>query len=143
MRYPSMILVVKSQLQNPVSQVVFATLLFLAAWFLWHTDYMTERSVIAVVDSKYSKEDSDHASIRYRIQAENLFVSRPASDAVMQQSKVGDKQVLIMRPFDMRPTPWETGLFFILPTICLSAGISLLLSIACIRFFPLCPNTPR
>lgn len=135
--------VVKAHLLNPVSQVVFAILLFLAAWFLWHTDYMTERSVIAVVDSKYSKEGSDHASIRYRIQAENLFVSRPASDAVMQQSKVGDKQVLIMRPFDMRPTPWETGLFFILSIICLSAGISLLLSIVCIRLFPLSTYIPR
>ncbi len=135
--------VVKAHLLNPVNQVIFAILLFVAAWFFWHADYMAERSVIAVVDSIRSKEDSGDASIRYWIQAENLFVTRPASDAVLQQSKVGDKQVLIMRPFDMRPTPWKTGLFFILPIICLSAGISLLLSIACIRFFPLCPNTPR
>ncbi|WP_319049430.1 hypothetical protein [Pseudomonas aeruginosa] len=135
--------VVKAHLLNPVNQIFFAILLFVAAWFFWHADYMAERSVIAVVDSKHSKEDSGDASIRYWIQAENLFVSRPASDAVMQQSKVGDKQVLIMRPFDMRPTPWETGLFFILPIICLSAGISLLLSIFCIQLFPLSTYIPR
>lgn len=115
-------------------------------------DYMTHRKWDAEVVGKYishSKHGRENYNMIYRLRDGQGLISdghrfdRPSSGGTYHTSGVGQVNTVYLRPFDIKQTGRQNALFFFLPCILMSIGITSILSPLLSAFFRLADPDPE